>query len=195
MILNKTNRNIIIDIDNYQNKYLDDMIFTKYVIEFSEKGGATAFLTNNFTNFKILKETTKLPIFFEVDRKFNGIINIDPEFLIIDIVNFNGVYEQLNTFLNDIREKFKGKIIGKIFNKKQAILACKLNLDGIAIDVFKENFDNEFILELCLDINIPIILRIETLDINTCKDLVKIGVSNFILGEDITNPNKILSKI
>ncbi|BAK80986.1 hypothetical protein [Candidatus Arthromitus sp. SFB-rat-Yit] len=195
MILNKTNRNVIIDIDNYQNKYLDDMIFTKYVIEFSEKGGATAFLTNNFTNFKILKEITKLPIFFEVDRKFNGIINIDPEFLIIDIVNFNGVYEQLNIFLNDIREKFKGKIIGKIFNKKQAILACKLNLDGIAIDVFKENFDNEFISELCLDINIPVILRIKTLDINICKDLVKIGVSNFILGEDITNPNKILSKI
>ena len=96
MNLNKTERNIIIDIDNYKNKYLNDPIFTKYVIEFSEKGGATAFLTNNFTNFKILKESTSLPVFFEVDRQFNGIINIDPEFLIIDIVNFDGIYEQLN---------------------------------------------------------------------------------------------------
>ncbi len=38
MDLNKTDRNIIIDIDNYKNKYLNDPIFTKYVIEFSEKG-------------------------------------------------------------------------------------------------------------------------------------------------------------
>ena len=195
MNLNKTERNIIIDIDNYKNKYLNDPIFTKYVIEFSEKGGATAFLTNNFTNFKILKESTSLPVFFEVDRQFNGIINIDPEFLIIDIVNFDGIYEQLNEFLNGIRDKFKGKIIGRIFNKKQAILACKLYLDGILIDVSENNFDKDFIAENYFDINISVILRIKSLDINRCKDLVKIGINYFILGEDITNPNKILSKI
>lgn len=195
MTLKNFERNIIVNIDNYKNEHLNDPIFIKYVIEFSEKGGATSFLTSSYDNLKLLKEHSKLPIFFQIDTKTDQLPDVDVDFIIIDMGDYEEVDDALQSFVKEVKDKFDCDIIGRIANKKQAILACKLGFRGIIAEISGESLDKDFVYELNFDINIPTILSLNAVNLNDCKEFTTIGIKSFIIGEDVINPSKILSRV
>lgn len=205
--LDKLKNSVIINIDNYKNEHLNDPIFVKYVIEYSEKGGASAFLSSNEENLKILNENTDLPIFAELEQDFNNILKpikcnefdtliaLKPSFIIVDIAHFEDNYDKLSVVVSYIRNNFDGEIIGKVINKSQAINSYKIGLNGIIMEIFGECVDFELIEEMCSDINIPVIASLNSVSNGLCRRILGIGIHAFILGEDITNPNRVLSKL
>lgn len=205
--LDKLKNSVIISVDNYRNEHLNDPIFVKYVIEYSEKGGASAFLSSNEENLRILSESTDLPIFAELEQDFNNIlkpinydefdslIDLKPTFIIVDIAHFEDNYEKLNIVIEYIRNNFEGEIIGKVINKNQAITSYKIGLNGIIMEVFGECVDFDLLKEMCSDINIPVIASLNSVSNEDCRKILGLGVHAFILGEDITNPSKVLSRL
>ena len=197
---------VIIDIDNYTNEHLNDPIFIKYLISFSEKGGASGFLSKDLDNLKILKESTCLPIFAEIQENFDyillpktynnfkNIVESNRDFIIIEICDFDG-NRNLEKLINEIRNNFKGQLIGKVSNKSQAIQGYRLGMDALLIEVFGDNIEEEIISNICFDINIPTIANLNSVNMEQSKKLTELGIHTFILGEDITNPNKIIKKL
>lgn len=205
--LMKIKSGVIVDIDNYTNEHLSDPIFIEYLIKFSEKGGAKAFLSKNIKNLNILKKNTSLPIFAEVEENFNdifirktyedfkSIIDLAPSFIVIEIGNFERDYDELKSLLHKIKFSFSGQIIGKVLTKSHAIQAYKLGFDALIIEVFGECVDMEFVEEICSDINIPTIASLNSVSFEDGKKLTELGVHSFILGEDVTNPSKIIKQL
>ncbi len=206
-VLDNLKNSVIINIDNYKNDHLNDKIFVKYVIKYSEKGGARGFLSRNLHNLSILKESTSHLIFAEPEEDFNNIlrpisyekfdelIKVNPDFLVIDVGNFEGREETLHNLLKHIKENFKGKIFGKIMNSDHFVTSCKIGVDGIIMEVFGDCIDKDLIKEMCSHETLPIIVSLNGVSIEESKNLLNLGVHAFILGEDITNPNKVLNRL
>lgn len=204
--LPKMKHGVIVDIDNYTNEHLSDPIFLKYLIKFSEQGGASAFLSKNIENLKILKQNTDLPILAEVEEDFNdilipktyesfkSIIDLDPDFIVIEFLNFGTDFRELEFLIKNIRNNFSGELVGKILNKSHAVEAYRLGLDAILIEVFGDNTENKLISEIYNYINMPIIVSLNSVDFDQSRRLIELGVHSFILGEDVTNPNKIIKQ-
>lgn len=205
--LTKIKSGVIVDVDNYTNVHLSDPIFIEYLIKFSEKGGASAFLSKNINNLNILKKNTSLPVFAEAEENFNDIfirktyedfepiIKLRPSFIVIEVGNFEENYEDLKNLLHKIKFGFSGQIVGKILTKSQAIQAYKLGFDALIIEVFGECVDVEFVSEICSDINIPTIASLNSVSFEDGKKLIELGIYSFILGEDVTNPSKIIKQL
>ncbi len=205
--LYKIKSGVIVDVDNYTNEHLSDPIFVEYLIKFSEKGGASAFLSKNFQNLNILKKCTSLPIFAEVEENFNdifirktyddfkSIIELKPNFIVVELSNFEEDYDELRSLLYKIKFSFSGQIVGKILNKSHAIQAYKLGFDALIIEIFGECIDDEFIHEICSDVNIPTIASLNSVSPDKGKKLMELGIHSFILGEDVTNPSKIIKQL
>lgn len=205
--LPKIKHGVIVDVDNYTNEHLSDPIFIQYLIKFSEKGGASAFLSKNIRNLKILKETTDLPIFAEIEENFNNIlipktydnfkniVELKPNFIVIEICNFEEDYKKLETLIKEIRINFDGELVGKISTKAQAVQAYRLGMNALIIEVFGECIENDLVSEICSDINIPTIASLNSVSFEEGKKLIELGIHSFILGEDVTNPNKIIKQL
>ena len=203
----KIKSGIIVDVDNYTNVHLSDPIFIEYLVRFSEKGGASAFLSKNINNLNILKKNTSLPIFAEVEENFNDIfirktyddfkpiIELGPNFIVIEVGNFEKHYDELKSLLHKIKFNFSGQVVGKVLTKSQAIQAYKLGFDALVIEIFGECVDKEFVSEICSDINIPTIASLNSVSFEDSKDLIELGIHSFILGEDVTNPSKIIKQL
>lgn len=205
--LPKIKHSVIVDIDNYTNEHLSDPIFIQYLIKFSEQGGASAFLSKNIENLKILKQNTNLPIFAEVEQNFNDIlipktydsfktiIDLDPDFIVMEFLNFGTNFRDLEFLIKNIRNNFNGELVGKILNKSHAVEAYRLGLDAIIIEVFGDNTENKLISEIYTYVNMPIIVSLNSVNFEQGKRLIELGVHSFILGEDVTNPNKIIKQL
>lgn len=205
--LTKIRHGVIVDIDNYTNEHLRDPIFIEYLIKFSEQGGAKAFLSKNIENLKILKQNTNLPIFAEVEEDFNDIlipktydsfkdiIELDPDFIIIEFLNFGTNFRELEFLIKNIRNNFNGELVGKVLTKSHAVEAYRLGLDAIIIEVFGENTENKLISEIYSYINMPIIISLNSVSFDNGKKLLELGVHSFVLGEEVTNPNKIIKQL
>lgn len=202
--LPKVKRGVIVDIDNYTNEHLSDPIFVKYIINFSEKGGACGFFSKNLRNLKILKESTSLPILAGLEENFNKIfipknyenfielVDLKPNFIVIEFGDSEDDYDDLENIIKKLRENFSGQLIGKVFTKLQALDAYKFGMDALIIDIYGEYFEEEFVNEICNDVNIPTIGNLNSVSFEQGKKLVEDGIYSFILGEDVTNPNKII---
>lgn len=198
---------VIVDIDNYTNEQLNDPIFIKYLINFSEKGGASGFLSKDINNLKLLKEYTTLPIFAEIQENFDyilfpktyenfkNIVEVNPDFIIVEICDFEGNCTNLEKLIKEIKNNFKGEIVGKVSNKYQAIQGYRLGVDALLLDVFGDSVCEEMISSICSDINLPTIANLNAVDIEQSKKMLEMGIHAFVLGEDITNPNKIIKKL
>lgn len=200
-------KSVIIDIDNYTNSHLSDSIFVEYIIKFSEKGGASAFLSKNLDNLRILKKSTDLMIFAEIEEDFNSVlipttydrfknvIEIDPDFLVIELSNFEKNFMDLEELVYKIRSNYKGEIVGKVSTKAQAIEAYRLGINAIIVEVFGDESEERVIEDITSYNNVFIIAHLNSIDFEQTKKLVEAGVHSFILGEDVTNPNKIIKQL
>lgn len=200
--LEKLKNCVIIDIDNFKNEHLNDPVFIKYVIDFSEKGGASGFLSKSITNLNILKKQTSLPIFAQIEENFNdilitktyedikNIVELKPNFIVLDMSVFEDDYEVLESLIKELRINFDGELISRVSTKEQALEAYKFEIDAIIVDVFGECFNESIVFEISSDINIPIIVSLNSVDFQQARELVNKGMNTFILGEDVTNPNK-----
>lgn len=203
----KVKRGVIIDIDNYTNEHLSDPIFVKYVINFSEKGGACGFLSKSISNIKILKDSTSLPIFAGLEDNFDKIfipknfenfkelVDLKPNFIVMDFTDLKNDYDDLENIIKQLREIFSGQLIARVSTKLQALKAYKFGMDALIIDVFGDYIEEELINEICTDINIPTIASLNSVSFQQGKKLIEYGIYSFILGEDVTNPNKIIKDL
>lgn len=206
-ILSKLKNSVIIDIDNYTNEHLSDSIFIQYLIKFSEKGGAAAFFSKSIENLKILKKTTSLPIFAEIEEDFNNIlipktyerfksvIDLNPDFLVIELSSFEDNFKELESLVCEIRDNFNGEIIGKVLSKSQAIEAYRLGINTIIVDIFGDENEQYLIEDINFYNDVYIIAYLNSIDFEQSKKLVSVGVNSFILGDDVTNPNKIIKQL
>ena len=204
--IRKVENGVIVDVDNYTSEHLNDPMFVEHIINFSERGGASAFLSKSIKNLNILKNKTSLPIFADTEENFNNIlipktyenfvniIKLRPEFIIIDISSFENNYESLSMLIKKIRFSFDGGLVGRISNKGQALEAYRLGIELFIIEVFGEYIDHRLIQDICCDINIPTIVSLNSVSFEQSKELFGYGVHSFILGEDVTNPNRIIKQ-
>lgn len=202
--LEKLKNSVVIDIDNFRNEHLNDKEFIKYVIDFSERGGAKGFLSKSLSNLNILKKCTSLPIFAEIEENFNDIlisktyddfekiVNLKPNFIVIDMSIFEDKFKDLQKLVKELRFNFDGELVARISTKEQAFEAYRLGIDALMIEIFGDCFDESIVFEICSDINIPTIASLNSVDFVQGKKLVENGVNIFVLGEDVTNPNFII---
>ncbi len=204
--LEKLKNCVIIDIDNFKSEHLNDPVFIKYVIDFSEKGGASGFLSKSIANLNILKKQTSLPIFAQIEENFNDIlipktyddikkiVELKPNFIVLDMSIFEDDYNVLQSLIKKLRLNFDGELISRVSTKEQALDAYKLGVDAIIVDLFGECFSESIVFEVYLDINIPVIVNLNSVDFEQARELVSKGMNTFILGEDVTNPNKMVKQ-
>lgn len=200
--LEHIHRKIIVNIDNFQNVNLSDSSYIRYLVSSLSEENIGAFYSRDLKNASIIRSISSHQIILEAHTEYEDkLIEFDydlldkyakfnPDAIVVDfsLNNIEHIY-------NRLRQNYDGVIVGRVKTKISAVEAYRKGIDALLVSVSKDNINSNFISEVVNDINIRIICESNKMSSENMKSLISIGMYGLIIGEDITDPNRIIEQL